>query len=259
MNSAPMRFRKSLLTFLSLCLLTGAMPWQVVRAETSQDRLAALKAQEQSQQAALDQLASQRQSAQGVLAQLRADYDSKQADYQGELAQAQQLRRLIATLDSRGQDIQRRHDAHIDLFRDQSRSIYKAGPAEAIVFLFGANNFGDFIDRFVYITHVTRDNFERAQQLRHEREVLAAERERTAGLKAALDPLLADLAARVAEAAGKLQDQAIVESGIEAQQRAKLGALLGTRRQEKALEQALAAAAAAAAAAGQKGAGIAYG
>jgi stage II sporulation protein D len=254
-----MRFRKPLLTFLSLCLLAGAMPWQVVMADSSQDRLAVLKAQEQAQQVALDQLASQRQSAQAVLAQLRADYNSKQADYQAELAQAQQLRQLIVVLDSRGQDIQGKHDAHIDLFRDQSRSIYKAGPADAVVFLFGANSFGDFIDRLVYVTHVTRDNFDRAQRLRHEREVLATERARTAGLKAALDPLLADLAAKLAEAAGRLQDQAVVESGIEAQQRAKLGALLGTRRQEKELEQALAAAAAAAAAAGQKGAGLAYG
>jgi stage II sporulation protein D len=65
--------------------------------------------------------------------------------------------------------------------------------------------------------------------------------------------------AKAADAAARLQDQAVVESGLEAQQRAQLGALRGTQRQEKQLEQALAAAAAAAAAAGQKGAGLAYG
>ena len=259
MNSAPMRFRTSLLTFLSLCLLIGAMPSQVAMADPSPDQLAALKAQEQSQQAALSQLASQQQSAQAVLAQLQADYNSKQADYQGELAQAEKLSQQIAALDSRGQDIQKKHDAHIGLFRNQSRSLYKAGPADAVVFLFEANSFGDFLDRLVYITHLTRDNYDQAQRLRQEREALAAERERSARLKAALDPMIADLAARVADAAGKLQDQAVVESGLEAQQRAQLGALRGTQQQEKQLEQALAAAAAAAAAAGQKGAGKVYG
>jgi len=42
-----MRFRTSLLTFLSLCLLIGAMPSQVAMADPSPDQLAALKAHEQ--------------------------------------------------------------------------------------------------------------------------------------------------------------------------------------------------------------------
>jgi stage II sporulation protein D len=254
-----MRFRTFLLTFLSLCLLTGAMPARVALADPGPDQLAQLKAQEQSQQAALGQLASQQQSARAALAQLQAEYNAKQTDYQTELAEAQKLSQQIAAMDARGGEIQKRHDARIGIFRSQSRNLYKAGPADALVFLFEANNFGDFLDRLVYITHVTRDSYDQAQRLRQERQALAADRERTAALKAALDPLLADLAAAAEAAAARRQNLAAIESSLEAQQRAELVALRGTQQQERQLEQALAAAAAAAAAAGQKGVGKVYG
>jgi stage II sporulation protein D len=254
-----MRFRTFLLAFVSLCLLMGAVPSPVAMADPSPEQLAALKAQEQSQKAALGQLAGQQQSALATLAQLQADYNAKQSDFQSELAQAEKLSQQIAAMDGRGQEIQKKHDAQIGLFRNQSRSLYKVGPADAVVFLFEANSFSDFLDRLVYITQVSRDNYDQALRLRQERESLAGERERTARLKAALDPLLADLAAKAAAASGQVQNQAAMESQLEAQQRAQLAALRGTQKAEKQLEQALAAAAAAAAAAGQKGAGLAYG
>ncbi|HXA42666.1 MAG TPA: SpoIID/LytB domain-containing protein [Candidatus Solibacter sp.] len=235
------------------------MPATSALADPTPDQLAALKAQEQSQRAALNQLAGQQQSAQAMLDQLRADFNAKQADYQSQLARADQLSRQIAALDARGQQIQRQHDAHINLFRTQSRSLYKTGPADAIVFLFEANSFSDFLDRLIYIAHVTRDNYDQAVRLREERDALSRDRDETARLKAELDPLLAELAARAAAASGQVQNQAAIESQIEAQQRAQLAALRGTQRAETQLEQALAAAAAAAAAAGQKGSGLAYG
>src|SRR5258708_7918440 len=259
MSSTSMRLRTFLPTLLSVCVMVGAMPATSALADPSPDQLAALKAQEQSQQAALSQLAGQQQSARATLDQLRADLNAKQADYQSELARADQLSRQIAALDARGKEIQTQHDAHIGLFRIQSRSLYKTGPADAIVFLFEANSFSDFLDRLVYIAHVTRDNYDQALRLRDERETLNRDRDQTARLKAELDPLLAELAARAAAASGQVQNQAVIESQIEAQQRAQLSALRGTLNAEKQLEAALAAAAAAAAAAGQKGSGLAYG
>lgn len=254
-----MRLRTFLPTFLSVCLLVGAMPATPALADPTPDQLAALQAQEQSQKAALSQLAVQQQSARATLDQLRADLNSKQADYQNQLARADQLSQQIAALDARGKEIQKQHDAHIGLFRVQSRSLYKTGPADAIVFVFEASSFSDFLDRLVYIGHVTRDNYDQAVRLRDEREALNRDRDQTARLKAELDPLLAELAARAAAASGQVQNQAAIESQLEAQQRAQLAALRGTLSAEKQLEQALAAAAAAAAAAGQKGSGLAYG
>src|SRR5258708_16610485 len=259
MSSASMRLRTFLPTFLSVCLMVGAMPVTSALADPTPEQLAALKAQEQSQKAALNQLAGQQQSAQATVDQIRSDLNAKQSDYQSQLARADQLSRQIAALDARGQQIQRQHGAQIDLFRTESRSLYRTGPADAIVFLFEANSFSDFLDRLIYIAHVTRDNYDQAVRLREERDALSRDREETARLKAELDPLLAELAARATAAAGQVRNQVAVESHIEAQQRAQLAALRGTQRAETQLEQALAAPAAAAAAAGQKGSGLAYG
>src|SRR5258708_21368037 len=162
MSSAPMRPRTFLPTFLSVCLMVGALPVTSALADPTPDQLAALRAQEQSQKAALSQLAGQQQSARATLDQLRADLNSKRADYQNQLARADQLSQQIAALDARGKEIHNQHDAHIGLFRIQSRSLYKTGPADAIVFLFEANSFPDFLDPLVYVPHVTRDNYDPA-------------------------------------------------------------------------------------------------
>src|SRR5258708_5066477 len=132
MSSTSMRLRTFLPTFLCVCLMVRATPATSALADPTPDQLAGLKAQEQSQKAALNQLAGQQQSAQATLDQLRADFNVKQGDYQSQLARADQLSRQIAALDARGKQIQGQHDAHIDLFRTQSRSLYKTGPADAI-------------------------------------------------------------------------------------------------------------------------------
>src|SRR5258708_345579 len=106
MSSASMRLRTFLPTFLSVCLMVGAMPATSALADPTPDQLAALKAQEQSQKAALNQLAGQQQSAQATLDQLQADLNGKRADYQNQLARADQLSQQIAALDARGQQIQ---------------------------------------------------------------------------------------------------------------------------------------------------------
>ena len=251
-----MRFRTPLLTFVSVCLLAGTTPVVPALADPTTDQLYQLKLQEQSQRAALDQLASQQQSAQTALARIQADYSGKQADYQKALSQAEALSKQVTAMDSRQKELQRQHDERINRFRTQSRTLYKAGPAEALVFLFGAGTFSEFLDRLFYITAITRDNFEQAQRLRDERQSLLADKARTAKLRADLDPLLAQLAAKAAEAAGQLNQQATVESQIEGQQRGQLTALLGNQRLQKQLEAALAAAQAAAAAAAKKGGGL---
>ena len=253
-----MRFRTTF-TFVLVCLLAGTMPVQQALADPTADQLTQLKSQEQTLQAALDQLSNQQQAVQATLSQLQTDYNAKQTDYTQALARAEALSRQIAAMDARQKKIQQEHDNRIGRFRMLSRSLYKAGPADAIVFLFGAGNFSDFLDRLVYITNITRDNFDQAQRLREEREALKRDRARTAKLKADLDPLLAQLADRALASAASLRNQAAVESNLEAQQRAQLAALTGTRQLEKQLEDALAAAAAAAASAARKGAGLAYG
>src|SRR5258708_26718744 len=214
MSSTSMRLRTFLPTFLCVCLMVGATPATSALADPTPDQLAALRAQEQSQKAALSRLAGQRQSARAALDQLRAALNSKRADYQNQPARADQLSQQIAALDARGKEIQKQHDAHIGLFRIQSRSLYKTGPADAIVFLFEANSFSDFLDRLVYVAHVTRDNYDQAVRLRDERDALARDREQTARLKAELDPLLAELAARATAAAGQVPNQAAIESAI---------------------------------------------
>ena len=254
-----MRFRAPVLTIVSVCLLAGTMPVVPALADPTADQLYQLKAQERNQKAALDQLTSQQQSAQALLAQIQADSNAKQADYQRQLALAEELSQQIVALDAREKQVQSKHDERIRRFRSQSRVLYKAGPAEAVVFLFEAGNFSEFLDRLFYISAITRNNFEQAQRLREEREALIGDRARTAKLKADLDPLLAQLAARAAEASGRVGELATAASQVESQQRAALAALLGTRRLEKQLEAALAAAAAQADAAARKGAGLAYG
>jgi stage II sporulation protein D len=253
-----MRFR-TLFAFVLVCLLAAAMPVLPAMADPTADQLTQLRSQEQVLRSALDQLSSQQQAVQATLSQLQTDYNAKQSDYTLALARAEALSRQIAAMDARQMTIQREHDNRISRFRVLSRSLYKAGPADAIVFLFGAGNFSDFLDRLVYITNITRDNFDQAQRLREEREALKRDRARTAKLKADLDPLLAVLADRALASAASVRNQATVESQLEAQQRAQLAALSSTTRLEKQLEDALAAAAAAAAAAAKKGGGQAYG
>jgi stage II sporulation protein D len=235
------------------------MPVVPALADPTADQLYQLRAQEQSQKAALEQLTSQQRSAQAILDQIQADYNAKQADYQQQLARAESLSKQVAAMDAREKQLQAQHDERIRRFRGQSRVLYKAGPAEALVFLFEAGTFSEFLDRLFYITAMTRSNFEQALKLREERESLLRDRARTAKLKADLDPLLAQLAARAAAASGRAGEQANATSQIESQQRAALAALLGTRRLERQLEAALAAAAAQANAAARKGAGLAYG
>src|SRR5258708_23146863 len=152
MSSACMRLRRFLPTSLSVCLMVGAMPVTSALADPTPEQLAALKAQEQSQKAALNQLAGQQQSAQATLDQLRSDLNAKQSDYQSQLARADQLSRQIAALAPRGQQIHGQHDAHIDLFRTQSRSLYKTGPADAIAFLFESASSSEFHARLVYLS-----------------------------------------------------------------------------------------------------------
>jgi stage II sporulation protein D len=253
-----MRFRTPFI-FVLVCLLAGAMPVQPAWADPTADQLSQLKAQEQVLRATLDQLSSQQQAVQATLSQLQADFNAKQTDYVEALTRAEALSRQLAAMDARQKQIQKDHDSRIDRFRNLSRSLYKAGPADALIFLFSAESFSEFLDRLVYITNITRDNFDQALRLREEREALARDRARTAKLKAELDPLLAGLAERAAASAGNVRNQVAVESQLEAQQRAQLSALLGTTRLEKQLEDALAASDAAAASAASKGGGQAYG
>jgi stage II sporulation protein D len=141
----------------------------------------------------------------------------------------------------------------------EMRGQYKTGPASWLTFLFSANSFSDLLDRVIYLTRLARSNADQARRLKQEREALAAERAKTILLRQKLQPLLEELARRMADAQNAFDSQAAVESDLEAQQRALLAALRGTQNQLSQLEAALAALNAAANAAGQKGAGRIYG
>jgi stage II sporulation protein D len=229
------------------------------RADPLSDQLQALQAQEANQKATLGQLNGQQAAARAILNQLQGDLGNKQADYDRLHAQALDLDDRLSGFESRENMLAAEHDAHIHAFAVEMRGLYKTGPANWITFLFNAGNFSDLLDRLIYLTRLTRSNYDKAQKLKAERLALADQRQKTQELRAALEPLLKELAAKLSDAQTAYNSQAALESDIEAQQRAQLSALLGTQKKEKQLESALAALAAAANAAGQKGAGRVYG
>ena len=243
---------------LVLATVTMAAPLSA-RADSLSDQLQTLQAQEANQKASLGQLSGQQASAQAILGQLQSDLSSKQADYGTVLAEAQNLDDRIKGFEAQENTLQVEHDAHVRSYAFEVRSLYKAGPANWLTFLFSANSFSDLLDRIAYLTQLSRSDYERAQQLKQEREGLALQRDRTLQLRDALAPLLQELAQKLADSQASFNAQATVESNLEAQQRAQLAALRGTQDKEKQLEDALAAANAAANAAGQKGAGRVYG
>jgi stage II sporulation protein D len=229
------------------------------RADSIQDQLAALQAQEAGQKATLGQLNGQQASARAILDQLHGDLGSKQSDYGQVLAQAQDLDDRIKGFEAQENTLQTEHDIHVQSFALEVRTLYKAGPGSWLTFIFSAGSFSELLDRLVYLTRQSRADYEKAQQLKAEREALAAQREKTAQLRAALAPLLQELAQKMADAQNAFDAQASVTSDLEARQRAQLAALRGTQNKERELEAALAAAEAAANAAAQKGNGRSYG
>ena len=252
------RRRLSLALTVTL-LVTGMATPLTARADGVGDQLQALQAQEASQKSSLAQLNGQQQSARAILNELRGQLGSKQADYNLIHDQAQVLADGISAFEARENDLLKDHQAHIRAFSLEVRGLYKTGPLSALTFLFGAENFSDFLDRTVYLTRLSRANYDRAQALKLERDQLEEARQQSQALRTELEPLLKAAADKLAEAQATFNSQAALTSDLEAQQRAQLAALLGTQKQERQLEAALAAAQAAANAAAQKGAGRSYG
>jgi SpoIID/LytB domain protein len=258
-----MRFfsaRRRLLVAL-LCMsvsVTTLMPVPAA-ADTSEDQLNALRAQEASQRASLGLLSDQQRAAQAALNALRSDLNATQANLDAVSAQAQLLEEQIADFQAREQALSADHERRLRIFSAEVRDAYKSGPIGSLLFLFGAASFSDFVDRLLITNRLARYNYDEANKLKAERESIAAARKKTAELRTALDPILADLARRRQEAAQAFTSEAALLSQLESQQRGALAALQGTQKKERQLEAALAAAAAAAAAAGNKGHGLSYG
>jgi stage II sporulation protein D len=241
-----------------LVVSAGAAPL-TARADSVNDQLAALQAQEANQRSTLNQLGGQQAAARAILNQLRGELGAKQADYAAIHDQAQALTDRISAFEARENDLLKDHEEHVRKFSLEVRGLYKTGPLSALTFLFGADSFSDFLDRTIYLSRLSKANYDRAEALRREREDLQQTRTQSQALRAELEPLLQAAAAKLAEAQSTFNEQAALTSGIESQQRAQLSALLGTQKRERQLEAALAAAQAAANAAAQKGAGRSYG
>jgi SpoIID/LytB domain protein len=240
------------------CLLCfgAAIP---VAADSTQDQLQQLRAQEASQRSQLDQLAQQKRDAQGALGQLQAQLDAANADLSGAYQQLQKLQAQVKDIQDHENQLQARHERRVRDFLDATRLTYKKGTSQWMVYLFNSSNFATFLDRLAYVSAIARHDVVEAERLRQEREAIAKERRKTEQLAAELQPILAQIAARVSDIQGSYHAQALVESHLEQQQRGQLLALLGTQHKERELEAALAASQAAAEAAAQKGAGRAYG
>lgn len=239
-----------------LLCLSVALP---AAADSAEDQLQQLRAQEASQRSQLDQLGKQRREAQGALGQLQAQLDSANADLSDAYQQLQTLQAQVQDIQEHENQLQERHDRRVRDFLDATRTTYKKGTSEWMVYLFNSSSFSTFLDRLAYVTAVARHDVVEAERLRQEREAIGKERRNTEELAAELQPILAQIAARVNGIQGSYRAQALVESQIEEQQRGQLLALLGTQHREKELEAALAASQAAAEAAALKGAGRAYG
>src|SRR3981081_3832351 len=85
-SSSPRRRLLAMSLACGLCA-AAALP---ATADTTQDQLQQLRAQEANQRSQLDQLNSQQQSAQAALSQLKATLDARRADLGGGDAQVAQ-------------------------------------------------------------------------------------------------------------------------------------------------------------------------
>jgi stage II sporulation protein D len=248
--------RRSLALSLGILLCLGiAAP---AAADSTQDQLQQLRAQEASQRSQLEQLGSQQQAVMSALGQLKGDLNARRASLGDAFAQVDSLSAQIKDFEGREQNLQRRHDRRVQEYLDATRTTYKRGTSDWMIYLFNSGNFSEFLDRLAYVTALARNDVAQARLMRQERDRIAAQRRRTEHLKAELQPVLDELAARLNDAETAVNSQATVASSLEQQQRAALSALLGLQHREKELEAALAAAQAASEAAAAKGGGRVY-
>jgi len=232
-----------------LCAAT-ALP---AAADSTADQLQQLRAQEASQRSQLDQLGGQQQSVQATLNRLRGDLSAKQADLADVFAQVAEMQAEIHDFEGREKVVEARHDRRVKQYLDATRTTYKHGTSDWMAYLFNSGSFSEFLDRLAYVTALARNDMVQARLMREERDRLAAQRRQTEQLKAQLDPLIAELTARLSDTQTAVSSQAMVASTLEQQQRAALAALQGLQHKEKELEAALAAAQAASEAAAEKG------
>jgi septal ring factor EnvC (AmiA/AmiB activator) len=91
-----------------------------VRADSTQDQLNALRAQEASQRTALAQLKDQQRAAQATLATLHADLSAKQADLEAVQSQSKQLSDQIAAMQTRENQVGAVHNQRVRTSPDRS-------------------------------------------------------------------------------------------------------------------------------------------
>ena len=232
-----------------LCAAT-ALP---AAADSAADQLQQLRAQEASQRSQVEQLSTQQKSVLATLNRLRGDLSAKRADLADAFAEVAGLQAQIRELQGREKVLDDRHDRRVRAYLDNTRTTYKHGTSDWVVYLFNSGTFSEFMDRLAYVTAIARNDLAQARLMRDERDRLSAQRQRTDQLRVQLDPLVAELAARLSEAQVAVSSQVTVASTLEQQQRAALAALQGLQHKEKELEAALAASQAASAAAAAKG------
>jgi len=124
-------------------------------------------------------------------------------------------------------------------FRSDVRRVYAMGSLHWLDFLSASQSFADLLDRILYLEQFAVAEYGLASHLRAERALLEAERQVLAQERAALEPLLRLLQARVASVAQQVDVAASYDSQLEAAHRQTLIALAGLRSQGRALQQRL--------------------
>ncbi|GAC1327807.1 MAG: hypothetical protein NVSMB17_02370 [Candidatus Dormibacteria bacterium] len=168
-------------------------------------------------------------------------------------AQVDLLTAQVQDFEAREQALLERHEQRVRAYLDATRTTYKHGTGNWMVYLFNSENFSDFLDRIAYFTALARNDLAQARLMREERDRLGAQRQQTQQLKAQLGPLIDQLSARLSDVRVAVSSQSTVASSLEQEQRAALSSLQGLQHREKELEAALAAAQAASEAAAAKG------
>jgi peptidoglycan hydrolase-like amidase len=220
-------------------LVYTATPARADDPGTLADRLAQLQQQQSLQQQHLAALEAQRAQLQQTLLGLQAELADTGAALAPIAAQAQALENeLNLKQDQLGRD-EAAYRIHRQAFHTDVRRVYAMGSLHWLDFLASSRSFADLLDRILYLDQFAVAEFHMASRLQAERTALEGERTILAQERAALDPLLQELQARVAAVSQQLDATAAYDSQLEAAHRQTLIALAGLRATGRALQTAL--------------------
>jgi peptidoglycan hydrolase-like amidase len=220
-------------------LLSAATPALADDPNALADHLAQIQLQQRLAQQHLAALEAQRAQLQLTLTGLQTQLAESSAALAPIVAQAQALQNQL----DRDQDQLTRDEAayriHRAAFLTDVRRVYAMGSLHWLSFLEAAQNFSDLLDRIVYLDQFAVAEFQLSRRLSAERTALDGERRILAEERAALDPVLQELQARVASITQQMGEASAYDSQLEANHRQTLIALAGLRSQGRALQTAL--------------------